>query len=315
MNKSNKIIDCNNCEGKITIAIPNTTQNWQITCPSCGSVFIYSNFALPEVSDNTHEKIEAALNAIKCYTPKIGIFGDSGVGKSSLCNALFGRPIAKIANVLACTRNPEEIKISAKDGSGIILVDVPGIGENIERHKEYIELYKSLAPTLDLILWAIKADDRKYQSSLEAYKEILAIQNCCSVIFVITQSDKIEPIDEWYANKKMKLGQEQENNIKIKIQDVADNFNVRPDYIIPVSASGRINLVGLINRIVEVLPNQKKFSITREAKAENVSKEAYKNAEQGIIDYIKEFIGVAVEKVADIIIEKVFSRIRSWFPW
>jgi hypothetical protein len=62
---------------------------------------------------------------------------------------------------------------------------------------------------------------------------------------------------------------------------------------------------------VEVLPNQKKFSITREAKPENVSREASKNAENGIIDYIKEVVGVVVEVIA----EKIFSRIRSWFPW
>lgn len=315
MKSFSKVIDCVGCKAKLEISIPNTTQNWQITCPLCASIFTHSNLAVPEIDADDSEKIETALRTIKNYTPRIGIFGDSGVGKSSLCNALFGRPIAKISNVLACTRNFQEIPISAKNGSGMVLVDVPGIGENIARHKEYMELYKNMAPDLDLILWAIKADDRKYQSSLEVYKEILSIKDCCDIIFVITQSDKMEPVDEWYENKKTKLGKEQESNIKEKIIDISKTFNVRPDYIVPVSASGRLNLVALINKIVEVLPNQKKFSITREAKPENVSKEAYKNAEQGIVDYIKGILGVVVEKVGDILIEKVLSKIRSWFPW
>jgi len=115
-----------------------------------------------------------------------------------LCNALFGKEIAKISKVLACTRKPQEILIPSKEGGGIVLVDVPGIGEDKVRHKEYVELYESLTPELDLILWAIKSDDRKYMSSIDVYENLKSsISNCCPVIFVVTQADKIEPADEW----------------------------------------------------------------------------------------------------------------------
>ena len=90
------------------------------------------------------ERINAELNRVRNYTPKVGIFGDTGVGKSSLCNALFGKDIAKISNVEACTRHPQEILVGDKGKGGIVLVDVPGVGEDPARHKEYIELYKSL---------------------------------------------------------------------------------------------------------------------------------------------------------------------------
>ena len=66
------------------------------------------------------------------YTPKVGVFGNSGVGKSSLCNAIFGKEVAKISDVEACTRKPQEILIGSEN-SGIVLVDVPGIGEPFTR--------------------------------------------------------------------------------------------------------------------------------------------------------------------------------------
>jgi predicted GTPase len=141
------IIDCYNLQGD---TMENISQNQQLL-----------------------REITIKVNKLRNYTPKVGVFGNSGVGKSSLCNALFGKEVAKIADVEACTREPQEIFIGSKDGKGgIMLVDVPGVGEDPERHKEYIALYKSLAPNLDLVLWAIKSDDRNYASAIEAYSAV-----------------------------------------------------------------------------------------------------------------------------------------------
>ena len=76
---------------------------------------------------------------------------------------IFGKEVAKISDVEACTRKPQEIFLSQTDGQGgINLVDVPGIGEDPEHHKEYIKLYVSLASELDLISWCINGDYRNY---------------------------------------------------------------------------------------------------------------------------------------------------------
>ncbi|MGV8442443.1 GTPase family protein, partial [Pseudomonas aeruginosa] len=131
------------------------------------------------------EQISAKVNKIRTYTPKVGVFGNSGVGKSSLCNALFGKEVAKISDVEACTRQPQEILIGSEQG-GIVLVDVPGIGEDPEHQEEYTALYQSLAPELDLVLWAIKADDRNYASGLDAYKSVFTAEQAPPVLFVIT---------------------------------------------------------------------------------------------------------------------------------
>ena len=274
------------------------------------------------------ERINAELNRVRNYTPKVGIFGDTGVGKSSLCNALFGKDIAKISNVEACTRHPQEILVGDKGKGGIVLVDVPGVGEDPARHKEYIELYKSLVPNLDLVLWAIKSDDRKYLSAIDVYNEVLlpSIQKC-PVVFVITQADKIEPYREWNINEN-KPGPNQEKNIALKANDISSRFNIPTNKIIAISSSDGYNLVELVNRVVEVLPNEKKYSFTRGAKEGNVSEEAARNAEKGVFDHIKEYAGKAWDAVKDVVVpvivesatkvvkhaaKAVVSWFKSWF--
>lgn len=254
--------------------------------------------------------IEDQIKKIRKYTPKVGVFGNSGVGKSSLCNALFGKDVAKISDVEACTREPQEILLGSKNGDGgIILVDVPGIGEDPQRHEEYTALYKSLAPKLDLILWAIKADDRNYASGLEAYAEITSQKGKDApppIIFVVTQIDKTNPIKEW-NNTTNTPGETQTKNIKIKEHEIAARFKTPAENIISISSESSYNLRELVSLIVKVLPNQKKYSFTREAKEENVTIEAREIAEKGIWQSIKETFGPIVETVKDAAIEIIVA--------
>lgn len=254
------------------------------------------------------KKIKEEIRRIRTYVPKVAIFGDTGVGKSSLCNALFGRDIAKISDVEACTREPQEVLIQNQNGDGgINLIDVPGVGEDPERHSEYLKLYKSLLPELDLIIWAIKADDRKYASAIDVYQKILEpnLKNC-PVIFVITQVDKIEPYRDWDIDNN-KPGKKQEDSIIRKINDISSRFNTPTNKIIPISSNDKYNLVELVNKVVEVLPNEKKSSFVREAKEENISEEAVKNSEKGLWDSITETFGEIIDSVKDVVVDVIVA--------
>lgn len=266
------------------------------------------------------EQIAQRVNKIRAYTPKVGVFGNSGVGKSSLCNALFGKEVAKISDVEACTREPQEIFIGSEQG-GIALVDVPGIGEDPAHQEEYTALYKSIAPELDLVLWAIKADDRNYASGLEAYKEVFSTELAPPVLFVITQTDKTNDTEDW-DHQEYKPGGTQVSNIVAKENDVSRRFDVSTKKIISVAVSKKsksYNLKELVELVVAELPNEKKYSFTRETKEENVSEEARKSAEKGIWDSVKEFAGeawdVVKEQAVSIIVAsapKVIASIGRW---
>ncbi|AVG41556.1 GTPase family protein [Achromobacter insolitus] len=251
--------------------------------------------------------IKEKVQAVRSYIPKVGIFGDSGVGKSSLCNALFGREIAKISDVAACTREPQEILIGEQEnGGGIVLVDIPGIGEDLERHAEYSALYQSLAPNLDLVLWAVKADDRNYQSALDVYPKVFRAGVETPVVFVITQIDKTNPIRDWdIAN--CCPGEAQKRNIVEKEAEVSAKFDISMRNIISISAEEGYNLRELVDRVVEVLPNEKKYSFAREAKEEVVSDLTRQNAERGVWDSVKEFVGDAWESVKEVATDMIVS--------
>ena len=51
------------------------------------------------------ERILQQINQLTRYEPVIGIMGKTGVGKSSLCNALFAGDISPVSDVAACTRS------------------------------------------------------------------------------------------------------------------------------------------------------------------------------------------------------------------
>jgi small GTP-binding protein len=302
------IVKCNNCgvKNKITSSY---SKNKRPICGRCSEPL--SLFPITTLND-----VKEELKKIRNYTPKIGVFGDTGAGKSSLCNALFRKKIAPTSDVEACTREPQNIFISNENGGGINLIDVPGVGEDSERHKEYIELYKNLSLDLDLILWVLKADDRKYMSAIDVYQKILKpnIENT-PVLFVINQIDKIEPVNEWYESGKNKLGKNQKKNLDRKIKDVSSVFKVDEKYITYTSTiKGTPYLKSLVSKIIEVLPNEKKFSFAREAKEENLTKETARKAEESVWEYIKNKAGDAWDSIKDSVAEVAIDGIKKYAP-
>lgn len=226
------------------------------------------------------DRINAKVTDILTYTPRIGVFGKTGVGKSSLCNALFGKEICKVSDVEACTREPQDVLLELGKGKGITLLDVPGVGENQERDLEYSELYQSLIPELDVILWVLKGDDRAFSVDIDFYLNVVKphIKDGKPFVFVLNQIDKIEPFREWDVENRTP-SQKQSENIEIKISSVASEFSVKRSSVVPVSAEEKFGLVKLIDEIIFSLPDEKKLSLAKEVPEENLSSEAKREAE------------------------------------
>lgn len=249
------------------------------------------------------EQVLAKANEIVGYKPRVGVLGKTGVGKSSLCNSIFGEEIAEVSDVEACTREPEEFLLSLDERSQITLVDVPGVGETKERDIEYAELYRNLLPKLDLVLWVLKADDRAYSTEEGFYKDVVkpGLGNSPFLI-ALNQVDKIEPFREWDLEMN-RPGTKQHENITSKVSSVSDTFDIPSSDVVPVSSSEGYGLVSLVYRIVFRLPDEKKFSFERKVNRKHSSKEAKEEARKGFFSALRKKLGEIWERDGDKIIE------------
>jgi small GTP-binding protein len=264
------------------------------------------------------EKVESRLNNVLNYRPRVGIFGKTGVGKSSLCNALFGKDICAISDVAACTREPKEVLLHMGH-DGLELVDVPGVGESEERDEEYAKLYASLLPELDLVLWLVKADDRAMASDEMFYKNIVKphIDQKKPFFFVVNQVDKIEPFREW-DEAEHEPGPRQFQNIHRKVDAIADQFSVPASLVIPISAGEKYNLTKLVDEIVFALPKEKNITLFKSVNDEFKSKQAAEHVKKGLAEIVSETIVTVVDKVIDFgrdVMDWIDSHIPSWWPF
>jgi len=272
------------------------------------------------------------INQVLSYEPKIGVFGKTGVGKSSLCNALFGQDLCKISDIASCTRNPQEVLLNLGANKGIILVDVPGVGESKERDKEYGGLYTSLLPKLDLILWVLKGDDRAFSSDEHFYKNIVKphIDKCNKpFFFVLNQVDKIEPFREW-KEAEHEPGVNQFYNIHKKVNAVSISFAYPENRIIPVSANENFNLNKLVDAFIFELPNKVKVSTARaidaadtaaapavnpaddtEGHGRHISKKARKEVEKSFLEIVKENV-VEIWEAGKERVERAWGKVKDF---
>lgn len=266
------------------------------------------------------EQINLRLKNVLNYQPTIGIFGKTGVGKSSLCNALFGKEVCQIDDIEACTRNIQEVMINFdKSGNGIKLIDVPGVGESTSRDEEYSTLYAKLLPELDLVLWLIKSDDRALASDENFYKNIVKphVKEGKPFFFVLNQVDKIEPFREW-NEEKQEPGSQQFQNIRRKIDNISAFFDIASSQIIPVSANKKYNLTKLVDEFVRALPPEKKVTVFRAVNEEFQSKSTGEHVKKSFLDVVGSVIIASIEAAGDVIcttIETLGNVIANAGDW
>ena len=195
------------------------------------------------------ERILQQINQLTDYEPVIGILGKTGAGKSSLCNALFVGEVSPVSDVAACTREPLRFRLQVGERF-MTIVDLPGVGESGARDTEYAALYREQLPRLDLVLWLIKADDRALAVDEHFYHQVIGESYRHKVLFVISQSDKVEPI-----SRGEKLSTEQKQNISRKICLLHELFQpVNP--VCAVSVRLQWGLRVMAERMVRCLPRQ-----------------------------------------------------------
>lgn len=133
---------------------------------------------------------------------KFVMAGKTGVGKSSIINALLESPVCEVApDSRPCTKKNEEV-IWNTDIGNIRIVDVPGFGEANSPKIEgldYIENIRKISKDAHVLLLVLKCDDKALELEQQFYKLWTNDEQLRKIplVIVVNQIDKAKPTREW----------------------------------------------------------------------------------------------------------------------
>ncbi|WP_154955535.1 GTPase family protein [Klebsiella grimontii] len=275
---------------------------------------------LTSLPHNLRNNIIERLRNLTHYEPVIGIMGKTGVGKSSLCNALFQGKVTPVSDIDACTREVLRLRLRSGDHS-LILVDLPGVGESEQRDTEYESLYRRILPELDLILWVIKADDRAFSVDERFYKRVMT-EHQQKTLFVVNQADKIEPSHEWYVTSNAP-SPNQSVNIEAKRESIRQLFSPYHP-VCAVSARTEWNLPSMVETMMRCLPDRATSPLAAQLHGRLCSEPVKKQAREGFGNAVGEvfdsaeaasFISSPLKAAIRTVREAVVSVARAVWDW
>lgn len=223
--------------------------------------------------------------------PRVLVGGKTGVGKSSVLNAILGKNVYETGVIPTSHSNSEEIWKSTTGGE-IVVIDVPGFGEadapemSSEDGKiTYEENIRRLAElSAHIFILVLKADDRALQIEqdfLSEWNKNPALKDL-PVLIVINQIDKVKPLREWDpASLDLQTPRtEKEKNIRQYV-DYVSSIPIFSPYamqgrIISISAGEEYNdplqykIAELRMKIYETLPDAIKTIFARAAELHKI---------------------------------------------
>jgi predicted GTPase len=227
----------------------------------------------PEISRETEEEIRSAILAeLRDRPPTIGVIGVSGTGKSSTINAMFKTDLP-VSHTKACTKAFRNVDVSVTVNSTqaagapamLRVVDAPGLGEDLARDPEYLDMYRANLVRCDMVLWVMAGRNRAVALD-QQYLEILADYHE-KMVFGLNQIDLIEPLN-W--NPRLNLpSEQQEANIAEIVSDRASKISSvlgRAVEAFPYSAGNLYGLQELFTGLMTSCSDSKREWIFKEIK-------------------------------------------------
>jgi hypothetical protein len=131
----------------------------------------------------------------------------------------------------------------------LVVYDAPGLGEDLRKDPEYIQMYKEKLPACDVVLWVMSARNRAValdQGYLSQFPEVHE-----RIVFGIGQVDLVEPM-VWRSGFPVPTGQQERNILEIA-EDRTSRLSAylgRKAEVIPYSNTHGYNLEGLFTALL-----------------------------------------------------------------
>lgn len=131
-----------------------------------------------------YTQVRGMLDKLEHGHLHIAVFGRVSVGKSSLLNALLGKPVFSVSVLHGETRSVNMQQWQEYSDSGIFLIDTPGINEIDGESRE--KMAHEVASRSDLVLFVVESDltDVEFQ----ALKTVTAMLR--PTLLVVNKADR-----------------------------------------------------------------------------------------------------------------------------
>ena len=225
-----------------------------------------------KVSSEEKKKVMDALNSEITERPfRVAVIGQSGVGKSTTLNSVFGLK-NYTSNVAEGTTDIEEKKFEMRDGFSLSIYDMPGIGYDIDKDAEYEKMYAKILPDCDVIVYIINAHSKDIGEDCRILREVvLPVCNTNQIKDnLILAFNKIDTIGEMQDPNDPELRWNTRDNlpteklkkaIKVKLSDLTDKLidenliggkdSIEPHQVVFYSAIYNYNLSDFLRAITK----------------------------------------------------------------
>lgn len=104
--------------------------------------------------------------------PKVAIIGKAGVGKTTTINNLFSAD-EYVSDVYRGTTQAVMKRFPLKGGLDLEVYDMPGLGDDIDKDKEFEAMYKEVLPQCDIIIYILEALDGSFEEDIKILRDVV----------------------------------------------------------------------------------------------------------------------------------------------
>jgi len=225
------------------------------------------------LNPDTQQRLAAWLND----WPNVCVLGQTGRGKSSTINRLFGVKIADVGHHTSCTSTVTDYRLVTgtflNRPTGVVMWDVPGYGDERLTWEKYVKLYRRLARKCDVVMFMLD-NDRQMQLDLKMFKKLLkrVPELPKKLVVVVNKADLFHPCD--WDDKRHAPSEEMRTQILQRVSHAAALLELKDTRrVVPLSALKNWNTFALLNAMVDAAGESKGANLLRAARPDDSGSE------------------------------------------
>jgi len=204
--------------------------------------------------------------------PNVCILGQTGRGKSSTINRLFGIKVAEISHHTSCTSTVTDYRLVTgtflNRPTGVVMWDVPGYGDSRMSWERYVKLYRRMARKCDVVVFMVD-NDRGLHLDLKMFKKLKKISSLESKLVVaINKADLFFPCTWDEASNAP--SDDMRETIRQRASVVSDFLEIESARrVVPISALKNWNIYTLLTTMVDAAGESNGASLLRAARPDD----------------------------------------------